>query len=316
MTLLSSQLLSAPAIWYRPNGLRTSVGILGIYQSAAAHITRQSGSPQDPNSIGTQGLGEEAWITAVIRGADDNSSRWQHLLTLGGLLLGMSTTEEKENFHSIRIRTAAAFVEAVNLAVEDPQAKDSLARKTVTLVVSLVFDLLDDQHRVHLNHDLLLPKVLHAPFFDTEGLNSGYFLSTSDADVVQAASAKFDWSPQSSTFVQLQRMASGPLINSLGSISRLIAFCAENVQKTDQLATMLADLATFARCLCVQWRQNKLSEIDPTEESIYLTDETLRTSQPLLLRVLKLSMYAIIVVLRSVLGRVLGDARLQMDMRK
>ena len=73
---------------------------------------------------------------------------------------------------------------------------------------------------------------------------------------------------------------------------------------------MITDLSAFTRSLCVQWRQNKLSEIDITEESMFLSEESLRTTIPLLWRVLNSSMYAIVIVLRSLLGRVLGDNRI------
>lgn len=180
-------------------------------------------------------------------------------------------------------------------------------------MLSHTFDLLSDWEKVNLNHDLLLPILYHGPFFAKEGLHSGYFLSTIDADVVQSAGNKFDWSPKSSTYVQCQRMATGPLVASLGSLSRLIAFSVENVQSVELLFTMVKDLMAFTRILCVQWQQNKLSELDLTEEVNFLSDDTLRSTLPLLWRVLKSAMFATVIVLRSLLGRVLGDAAVPMD---
>lgn len=184
------------------------------------------------------------------------------------------------------------------------------AANSIAMVLSHVFDLLSDAEKMNLNHDLLLPILYKASFFAKEGLYSGYFLSTIDADVVQSARTKFDWSAKSSTYVQCQRMATGPLIASLGGMSRLTAFSLENVRDVKLLFTMVKDLMAFTRTLCVQWRQNKLSETDITEEATFLSEETLRTTLPLLWRVLKSSMFAIVIVLRSLLGRVLGDARI------
>ena len=317
VTLLSSQLLIAPTIWYQPDGLRTPISILGIFNSAALRIFGRQTSEQRPNvSDPSRKLAKDEWITAVVKGADDRSSRWRHLLPLGGLLLGIAAAEEEHMNQSMRRKVEVAIVRAVNLALREGESEDALAMKSLTVVLSYVFDLLSDDNKFDLDHDLLLPKLYRSSFFDKEGLHSGYFLSTMDADVIESAAKKFDWSTKSSSYVRVQRMASGPLVSSLGSIARLVAFSTENIRNVDLLAVMIEELGAFARCLCVQWRQNKMSEVDITEEAIYLTNETLRTSVPLLWRTLKSSVFATIIILRPLLGRVLGDARLSMNMRK
>lgn len=316
VTLLSSQLLSAPAVWYRPDGLRTPISILSIFNSATVRYHTQSSEQASSHLAIGRKLTEDEWITAVVKGADDRTPRWRHLLPLGGLLLGIARADTEQTREPMRRAVEGAIVKAVNTALNGGDHEDALAMKTITVVLSHVFDLLGNDCKADLNHDLLLPKLYFSPFFDREGLHSGYFLSTIDADVIESAAKKFDWSIRSSTYVRTQRMSSGPLVASLGSISRLIAFSAENVRNVDLLAVMIEDLGAFARCLCIQWRQNKLSEIDITEESTYLTDETLRKSLPLLWRVLNSSMFATIIILRSVLGRVLGDSRVPVDMRK
>ena len=299
-----------------PDGLRTPISILSIFNSATLRYSSQS-SEQVSSHLGIgRKLTKDEWITAVVKGADERTPRWRHLLPLGGLLLGIAGADTEQTHQSMRRTIEGAIVKAVNIALNEGENEDALAMKTIIVVLSYVFDLLENDCKADLNHDLLLPKLYHSTFFDREGLHSGYFLSTMDADVIESAATKFDWSIRSSTYVRIQRMSSGPLVASLGSISRLIAFSAENARNVDLLAVMIEDLGAFARCLCIQWRQNKLSEIDITEESTYLTDETLRKSLPLLWRVLKSSMFAIIIVLRSVLGRVLGDSRFPMDMRK
>ena len=206
-----------------------------------------------------------------------------------------------------------ATVTATNAALREGEVSDSLAAKSIAVILSQVFELLSDIQKLNLDHNLLLPTLYQPLLFDKDGFHSGYFLSTMDADVVEAAPGKFDWATRSSTYVQTKRMSTEPLFSSLGSLSRLIAFSVEKVQDPAAVATMVGDLSQFARSLCVQWRQNKLSEIDVSEEAVYLTNDALNHTLPLLWRVLKSSMFATIVILRSVLGRVLGDARLALD---
>ena len=314
VTLLTSQLLSTPSIWQRPDGLRTTIRILTIFSSAAVHLVQLEDSPEANRHLPTQrGLGREEWAIAVVRGADNRSPRWRHICVLAGLLIGFEGREKQKISTSLQSKLESATVKAVNLALQGGEASSELAGNSIGLMLSHVFDLLSDSEKMSLNNRLLLPILIHAPFFSKEGLQYGYFLSTIDSDVVPGGGTKFDWSPKSSTYVQCERMTNGPLIASLGSISRLTAFCVENVPNADLLSTVITDISTFTRSLCVQWRQNKLSEIDITEESMYLGEESLRATIPLLWRVLKSTMFAVVIVLRSLLGRVLSDVRMPAD---
>ena len=314
VALLTSQLLSAPAIWQHPDGLRTTIRILGTFNSASLHIFQREETPISRVSFpqGTR-LTKEEWVTAIIKGADDRSPRWRHLLVLGGLLLGFEGQYRQGLSTSLRDTLENAIVTAANLALEEVQRSNELAGSSIAIVLGHVFDLLSHGHKANINYDLLLPILVQGPYFSKEGLYSGYLLSTMDAEIVQADGSKFDWSTKSPTYVQLQRVVSGPLISSLGSLSRLTAVSVEKVQNIKLLVAMMDDISAFTRSLCIQWRQNKLSEIDVNEEAIFLSDETLKISLPLLWRVLKSSMFAIVVVLRSLLGRTIGDARLPLD---
>lgn len=296
MTLLTSQLLSAPSIWeqHRADGLRTSLRILSVFNSAAIH------RPQ---------VGAEEWTIAVVKGTDGgHCPRWRHLCVLAGLLIGFEGRDKVST--SLRRELEHATVKAVNLTLHEGEAANELAGNSVAVMLTQVFDHLHDVEKLDLDHDLLLPILYQPPLFSKEGLYSGYFLSSIDADIVQRSSSKFDWSSKSSTYVQCQDTAIGPLMSSLGSLSRVTAFSVENVRNVDLLSKMVNELSTFSRSLCVQWRQNKLSEIDITEEKTFLSDETLRSTLPLLWRVLKSSMFAIVITLRALLGRVLGDPRM------
>jgi hypothetical protein len=99
----------------------------------------------------------------------------------------------------------------------------------------------------------------------------------------------------------------------MGPLSRLMAHSVENVRDPWLIQTMVDDLASFARALTTQWRQNKLSEIDASEETVYLDDEALRSTLPVLWKLLKAALFATTIVLRGVLGRILSDVILAAD---
>ena len=258
-------------------------------------------------------LSREEWVTAIIKGADERSPRWRHVLAFSGLLLGFCRKNSQKLPGNLGWTLQNALVRAVNIALEERETIDVLAAESIVVALSYAFELLNDTQKASINHQLLLPILYISPFFDQDGLQSGYFLSIIDADVLETTPGKFDWSTRSPSYVRLQRMASGPLFASLGPLSRLTAFSVENVHDSDLLAVMVEDLATFTRTLYVQWRQNKLSEVDITEEKIYIGEETLKHTVPLLWRVLRSSMFAIVVILKSVIGRVLGDTLISMD---
>ena len=314
VTVLTSQLLSAPAIWYRPDGLHTPLRILGIFNTASIRILEQKETVPFPGgNLAREGIPREDWLKAVVKGADDRSPRWRHLLVLGGLLSGFEGQDRGGLPTALRRTLEGAIVIAANLALEESGSNRGLDTSSIAMVISYIFDLLSACERTQINHDLLLPVLCEVSFFSKDGLHWGYFLGTMDADVVQGDGSKFNWSTRSATYFQLQRIASGSLVASLGSLSRLIAFSVEMIRDVDLLAVLINDLSAFSRSLCIQWRQNKLSEVDATEEATFLSDEVLRSSLPLLWQVLKTTMFAIIIVLRALLGRVLGDGAIGPD---
>ncbi|MCJ1297402.1 hypothetical protein MMC08_000188 [Hypocenomyce scalaris] len=314
VTVLTSQLLSAPAIWYRPDGLRTPLRILSTFNTASIRkLEQKEGTVFLRPYVAREDLAKEDWVKAVVKGADDRSPRWRHLLVLGGVLLGFEGQARGGLPITLRRTLECAVVTAANLALQESGPDRGLDTSSIAMVLSHIFDLLPADERARINHGFLLPILSEASFLSKDGLHWGYFLGTMDADVVQSIGSKFNWSTRSSTYVQLQRIFSGPLVASLGSLSRLTAFSLEMVRDADLLTALVDDLSAFTRSLCVQWRQNKLSEVDTVEESVFLTDEALRTTLPLLWQVLKTTMFAVVIVLRSLLGRVLGDGKVSAD---
>lgn len=149
--------------------------------------------------------------------------------------------------------------------------------------------------------------VITSVLFSDFGLRQGYFLGTIDTDIIEGVGKKFDWSTKSNSYRHLQSVASGPLVVALGRLSRLAAFSVRQIEDPITLLRMLQDLSEFSRSLSIQWRQNKLSEIDVSEEKVFLSDETCRTPLPLLWRVLRTSMFAIVVLLTACMERLLSN---------
>lgn len=314
ITLLTSQILTAPAIWERPDGLRTCLRVLGIFHSASVHKLQPHISQSPPGQpILGEGVPKEDWLKAILDGADERSPRWRHLLIIGGLLLGFEGHDRQGLSSSLRRALEGALVKAANLALEETREGPELGGHCVALVLNHSFDLLSDLERCQVNYDALLPVLIRSAYFSSEGLESGYFLGTIDADITQVADRKFNWSASASTFFRLQWLSSRPLVSSMGPLSRLIAHAAENVGDPGLLRAIVDDLCAFTRTIIIQWRQNKLSEIDISEDAVFLTDEALQTTLPVLWKVLKTSMFATVIILRAVMGRVLGDAALASD---
>lgn len=314
ITLLTSQILTAPAVWDRPDGLRTCLRILGIFHSASLHKLQPEAAHNFPGqTTSREGSPKEEWLKAVLKGADERSPRWRHLLVIGGLLLGFESQDRRGLPESLRKALEGALVKAANLTLQQAGNGPELAEHCLALVLNHSFELLSDFERGQLDYSTLMPLLMRSLYFSPEGLESGYFLGTIDADVIQVADKKFSWSGKSSTYVRLQRLSSRPLVSSMGPLSRLIAHAAANVRDPRLLRDMAYDLFAFTKIIIVQWRQNKLSEIDLSEETIFLTDEALRVTLPVLWKVLKTVMFATVIILQAIMGRVIKDAALAAD---
>ena len=248
-------------------------------------------------------------MRAVVKGADERSKRWKHTLVLGGLLTGFEVHERRGLSKTLRYSLERAVISAVNQALGDGEVGGEFATNTMCLVLGHCFDLLGLE-RDKIDVERLLPVMVRMMYFSKEGLHCGYFLSTMDADLVQENNHKFNWSGKSSTFYQVRSMATGPTISSLGTLSRIAAFCVEMVRDTGLLFKVVDDLATFSRSVCIQWRQNKLSELDASEEETYLTEEAMQSTLPLLWQVLKSTMFSTVIIQSALLSRLLGDKRM------
>ena len=252
----------------------------------------------------------EDWTRAVVKGADDRSPRWRHVILLGGILLGLGGDHREKISQSLRQKLEAALVTASNMALEEADVLEALPRFTLALVLNHTFELLSDLERNRLHYDALLPLLIDAIYSSREGLGYGAFLSAIDADITQVPGRKFQWSSQSPSFKQVQAVLSKPLVSALGPLSRLVAHSLENVSRGDLVVDAVMRIMEFTRAVAIQWRQNKLSEVDRSEEAEFLDMETIHSSLPALWQVLRSCLFSTVIILRAVLGRVLNDQQL------
>ena len=306
ITLLTSQFLIAPAVWSKDDGSHTWLRVISIFNTAAITIQKHGlEGPQNLQPGQSSALKCDDWARAVVKGADERSPRWRHLLVIGGVLLGMEGQNRQGLSRGIRITLEGALVTASNLAL-DQIRNGGLGSTAIVLVLTHTFNLLSDGMKRELNYDGLAPVTILS-IIGAEGYQEAYFLGAVDMDVKQVVGNKFDWSQKSPSFIQLQRVASKPLVSAMGPLSRLAAHCMSSMANSRQTIALLDDISSFTRKLIKQWRQNKLSELDPSEEGVFLTQETAKVTLPVLWQVLKTAMFAVVNILRAIVARSLVD---------
>ncbi|RAH70438.1 putative peroxisomal membrane protein Pex17 [Aspergillus aculeatinus CBS 121060] len=308
ITLLASNLLAAPALWHGPVDLLACRKILSVFNTAAIALLQNEESEDIRVSyMKPRKIEREDWVKAVVNGADDKSPRWRHVILIGGILLGFEGQNRQGLPSQVRRKLESALVTAAQFALGELDPQNEVDGRCITMVLNYTFELISDYEKSRLDYDRLLPVMVNATFASPEGLEGGYFLGTVDKDVVEAPGKRFQWSPQSDTFLRVSAISSSPLVSALGPLSRLIAHAVENVQDPGLVARSMDQITDFVRTLMVQWRQNKLSEVDRAEEAEFLDPESLRSTIPGLWKLLRNCLYSIVIVLRAVLGRVLND---------
>ncbi len=230
---------------------------------------------------------------------------------IGGLLLAYSSRSIDPLPTSLQQKLEGALVHASNLALGSTDGSDALA--TVVFVLTHTFNVLSETNRSLLNCDLLLPVLSDIALFSKEGLDHGYWLGIIDQDVRQGQNQKFNWSARSLSARRVQEIKSRPLVTSLGMTARLLAHSIEQTSDRQTILNFVNRLADFAKNLSTAWRQNKLSEVHVLEESQFLDQETISNTLPPLLQLLRDTMFATIITLRAVFGRLLCDQLLATD---
>lgn len=305
ITLLSSQLLTHRSLYPRPADLKNCRSIFSVFYTATTRLLQQNAEP--PKDKLELRVSNESWVKAVVKGADESSPRWRHLLLLGAVLLGMGGHEQGQISSALRGKIEAVLVMAINLALQEDDKEHPNCGNCAVFVLNHTMGSLSDFHRRQLNYDLFLPLAVDATFFSKEGLEHGYWLGMIDTDVRQTVGQKFTWSQKSSSFTRVKDMRSKVLLYSLGSLARLIAHALEFTSDSALVLGAMKRLTEFSRTLLLSWRQNKLSEIDPAEENQYLDSEALQATRAALWPLLREIMLALVIVERAALGKVLVD---------
>lgn len=312
--VLTSQLLTANAIWQRPDGLRTAVRIISIYNTAAIRV----GENQIENAKGKEpreggGIKCDEWTRAVVKGADEYSKRWQHLLVLSGILMGMEGNDRRFLSGSLRHTVEQAVVTAANMALESHAEDGPLAAASIALALNFAFPLLADNYKVRINCNALLPVVVWA-ITSEEAFADGQFLQAINSNIVEAPANIFSWSPQSPSFQLMLDMEKRPLIGNMGPLSKLAAFAAQHATDPGVVMQAQDSLLMFTRKVLDAWSNSPLSHIDPAFEAERLSADTLQTTWPALWQTLRKLMFGVVMILQAIVSRSLLDPRMLNDM--
>jgi hypothetical protein len=311
VTLLTSNLLTAPAVWHRPEPITTCYRIISIYHTAARHISKSEQNRTSQSAAwGAQiggGVTTEAWVRAVVKGADDQSPRWKHVLVLAGILTGLEAGGADALTRGLKHLLEGAVVTATNLALEAPSNEGGpVPTGALALSLTYTFHMLSEPSRAAINCDLLAP-VAMAALLSENGLSGGILLGAIDVDVRQTGE-QFVWSEQSPSFLHLRQLAQKPLVASMGALVKIIAYTAGHPKvHPAKVIALQDDLLAFTQRLLQQWQANKLSELEPSEASVYLTPETIGTTWPVLWQLLKKTTFAVVTVLHAITQRSLLD---------
>ncbi|KJZ72908.1 hypothetical protein HIM_07671 [Hirsutella minnesotensis 3608] len=307
--VLTSQLLTAPAIWHRQEGPRTALRVIGIYSAAASRV-RDSNSDgarrKTPGSIESGGLRCDEWARAVVKGADDRSRRWQHLLVLTGVLLGMEGDGRRSLSWSLRGNLEQAVVTATNFAL-DQTVQDGLpASASIMTALNFAFPILSDANKARINHSVLLPIAVWA-LTGEEGFGDGRFLIGVGNDTVESSSHVLRWPANSSSFHTIQGLEKQPLMANLGPLSKLAAFAVQHARDSAAVLHAQETLLVFTSRVFNEWHKIALSGVDADFESKQLAPETLRTTWPLLWQVFRKLMFGCVAILQAIVSRSLLD---------
>ncbi|RXG47504.1 hypothetical protein VDGE_06440 [Verticillium dahliae] len=308
--VLTSQLLIAPAIWHRRDGLRTSLRIISIYNTAALRVRDHELDPtthQGQRQSG--GLTSEVWARAVAKGADDRSHRWQHLLVLTGVLMGMEGNDRRSLSNGLRSTLEQAVVTAANLAMETATTEGPMATGSIVLALNYAFPLLSETHRSLINYDALLPLAVQAMVAE-EGFENGDFLAAINNDI-QDVGPQIHWAPTSPSYAMLQALESKPIMAGMGPLSRLAAFAVEQATNPAVVLAAHTALMDFSSRVRHQWQATWLSSIDSLDESMRYTTEASQVTAPALWQTFKKMLYATVTTLQAIVARSLLDPSLR-----
>ncbi|KAI1777607.1 peroxin 8 [Hypoxylon cercidicola] len=313
LSLLTSHFLTARAIWQAPDGLRTCLRILSLYNTAAIHV-RQNELQNANLARGQPPVGSnvrsDEWARAVAKGADDRSSRWQHVLVLAGILMGMEAEDRGSLSRSLRSTLEQAVVTAANLSLQNPLQTGPLGRGAVVLALTYAFPLLSHPARQLVNGNALLPALIEA-MLGEEGFQHGDFVSAIGNDI--APGQRISWHGHTPSAARLQKLESRPLAQNMGPLSRLASFTVQHATDSNIVLRAHEQLLSFTTGLLDKWSRCPLSAVDLSTQAALLSPETQQGPYPMLWQLLKKILYAVVATLQAIVGRSLLDLSIRND---
>ncbi|PHH73625.1 hypothetical protein CDD80_3669 [Ophiocordyceps camponoti-rufipedis] len=305
--ILTSQLLTAPAIWHRQDGSKTAMRIIGIYKTAASKV--RAGNV-DVGEV--RRLGCDEWARAVVKGADDGSPPWRHLLVLTGVLLGMETGDGSCLSWRLGRALQQAVVVAANLALRNVGRDGPMAAVSIVTALIFAFPILSDGNRASIDHDALLPIAVGVITGD-EGFCDGRFLAAVGRDTVVNASGLLSWPLNSPSHRLVQELQGRNMMVNMGPLSKLAAFATQHAPTSAVVLRAHEALLRFTGRVLEAWRGNPLSGIDPEDDKGRMSVETQQMTWPLLSGVLRKLMYGSVAVLQAIVSRSLVDRAMMGD---
>ncbi|KAI0191524.1 peroxin 8 [Xylaria flabelliformis] len=313
LSLLTSHFLIARSIWQQPDGLRTCLRIISIFNTAAIHVRRNeldnANLPRGQPPAGS-GVCAEDWARAIAKGLDDRSSRWQHTLVLAGVLMGMEGEDRRSLSWRLRSTLEEAVVTAANLALEDNSRTGALGKGAVVLALTYAFPLLSGANKALLSGNALLPAVVET-MLGEEGFQHGDFIQAIELDIAPARN--LGWSANSPSVNRIQQLESRPLAQNIGPLSRLCVFAVEHAGDSNVVLRSQDELLSFTAGLLGKWEHCALSLVDLSVESAKLPPETLQGPWPMLWQLFNKIMFAVVTALQPIVGRCLLDPHLRND---
>ncbi|KAI0408746.1 hypothetical protein F4802DRAFT_548914 [Xylaria palmicola] len=313
LSLLTLHFLTARSIWQQPDGLRTCLRIISVFNTAAIRVRRNeldsADLPRGQPPVGS-GVSAEHWARAVAKGLDDRSNRWQHTLVLAGVLMGMEAEDRRSLSWRLRSTLEQAVVTSANLALADNSRTDALGRAAVVLALTYVLPFLSGANKALLDGNALLPAAVEA-MLGEEGFQHGEFIRAIELDIGPART--LGWPASSPSVSRMQQLESRPLAQNMGPLSRLGVFAVEHASDSNIVLHTQDQLLSFTAGMLEKWEHCALSLVDPSVESTKLPLEVLQGPWPILWQLLNKIMFTVVAVLQPIVGRCLLDSRLRND---
>ena len=108
-------------------------------------------------------------------------------------------------------------------------------------------------------------------------------------------------------------MASSSLVSSMGPLATLISHSIESVEDAWLVRAVLEDVLRFTTILGQQWRINKLSAVEQSEEKIFINEDTFNGPLSSLWKLFKTAYFTVVVVLKGILACALNKKTMAID---